>query len=90
MKLIRTKGRGAEVAAETLSALERRGGAALDSVLPAVRRIVTDVRKRGDRALLRYAAQYQAPPALAFTTVTVQGAEVLLSPRVSVATAKTV
>jgi histidinol dehydrogenase len=58
MKLIRTKGRGTAHAAETLSALERRGGAALDTVLPAVRRIVTDVRKRGDRALLRYANQF--------------------------------
>ena len=27
-------------------------------MLPAVKRIVTDVRKRGDRALLRYAAQF--------------------------------
>ena len=52
MKLIRTKGRGAQAAAETLAALERRGGAALDAVLPAVKRIVADVRKRGDRALL--------------------------------------
>ncbi len=58
MKLIRTKGRGAQAAAETLAALERRGGAALDAVLPAVRRIVADVRKRGDRALLRYAAEF--------------------------------
>ena len=58
MKLIRTKGRGTAHTAETLSALERRGGAALDTVLPAVRRIVTDVRKRGDRALLRYANQF--------------------------------
>ncbi|MDR3740847.1 MAG: histidinol dehydrogenase [Terracidiphilus sp.] len=58
MKLIRTKGRGAAQTAEVLAALERRGGAALDSVLPAVRRIVTDVRKRGDRALLRYAAEF--------------------------------
>jgi histidinol dehydrogenase len=58
MKLIRTKGRGAKDTAATLAALERRGGAALDSVLPAVKRIVTDVRKRGDRALLRYAAQF--------------------------------
>ena len=41
-----------------LAALEQRGGAALDSVLPAVRRIVADVRRRGDRALLRYAAQF--------------------------------
>jgi histidinol dehydrogenase len=58
MKLIRTKGRGARQTDEILAALEQRGGAALDSVLPAVRRIVADVRKRGDRALLRYAAQF--------------------------------
>jgi histidinol dehydrogenase len=58
MKLIRTKGRGAQETAATLAALERRGGASLDSVLPAVKRIVTDVRKKGDRALLRYAAQF--------------------------------
>jgi histidinol dehydrogenase len=58
MKLIRTKGRGAWQAAEMIAALERRGGAALDAVLPAVRRIVADVRKRGDRALLRYAAKF--------------------------------
>jgi histidinol dehydrogenase len=44
--------------ADLLAALERRGGAALDAVLPAVKRIVADVRKRGDRALLRYAAQF--------------------------------
>jgi len=58
MKLIRTKGSGARQTAETLAALEARGGAALDAVLPAVRRIVTEVRRQGDRALLRYAAQF--------------------------------
>ncbi len=58
MKTIRTKGRGAQQTAEILAALEQRGGAALDAVLPAVKRIVADVRKRGDRALLRYAAQF--------------------------------
>jgi len=57
MKLIRTKGRGAEQAEETLAVLERRGGAALDTVLPAVRRIVADVRRKGDKALLKYAAE---------------------------------
>ncbi|HEU5351391.1 MAG TPA: histidinol dehydrogenase [Terracidiphilus sp.] len=57
MKLIRTKGRGARQSAELLAALERRGGAALDAVLPAVRRIVRDVQRQGDRALLRYAAR---------------------------------
>ena len=62
MKLIRTKGRGARQAAEVLAALEQRGGAALDTVLPTVRRIVADVRKRGDRALLKYAAQFDGLP----------------------------
>jgi histidinol dehydrogenase len=58
MKQIRTKGRGAQQTAEVLAALEQRGGAALDAVLPAVKRIVADVRKKGDRALLRYAAEF--------------------------------
>jgi histidinol dehydrogenase len=62
MRLIRTTGRGSRAAAETLAALEQRGGAALSSVLPAVRRIVADVRKRGDRALLRYASQFDGLP----------------------------
>lgn len=62
MKLIHTKGRGAQTAEEALARLERRGGAALDSVMPAVKRIVTDVRKRGDRALLKYAAQFDSLP----------------------------
>jgi histidinol dehydrogenase len=70
MKLIRTKGRGAAQTADLLTALERRGGAALDTVFPAVRRIVTDVRKRGDRALLRYAAQFDGLAGLAALRVT--------------------
>ncbi|MGD0831852.1 MAG: histidinol dehydrogenase [Terracidiphilus sp.] len=58
MRLIRTTGRASQKAAELLAALEGRGGAALDGVLPAVERIVAEVRKRGDHALLRYAAQF--------------------------------
>jgi len=58
MKLIRTKGRGAQQTAEMLTALERRGGAALDAVAPAVKGIVTNVRQRGDKALLKYAAEF--------------------------------
>jgi histidinol dehydrogenase len=58
MKVIRTRGRGARETAVVLAALERRGGAALDSVLPAVKRIVARVRRVGDRALLRYASQF--------------------------------
>jgi histidinol dehydrogenase len=58
MKLIRTRGRGARETAAVLAALEKRGGASLDSVLPAVKRIVSQVRRGGDRALLRYAKQF--------------------------------
>ena len=62
MKLIRTKGRGAQAAEQALRMLERRGGAALESVMPAAKRIVEDVRKHGDRALLRYAARFDGLP----------------------------
>ena len=57
MKVIRTRGRGrgAQKAAETVAMLARHGGAALDAVFPAVKRIVNNVHKSGDRALLRYA-----------------------------------
>jgi histidinol dehydrogenase len=58
MKLVRTTGRGSEDAAAMIAALESRGSAALDSVQPAVARIVRDVRRGGDRALLRYAARF--------------------------------
>ena len=58
MKLIRTTGRGAIKAANVLDALERRGGSALDAVMPAVKRIVANVRRKGDRALLHYASQF--------------------------------
>jgi histidinol dehydrogenase len=58
MKVLRTKGRGARKTEQVLEALERRGSAVLDSVLPAVKRIVGDVRKQGDRALFRYAEKF--------------------------------
>ena len=58
MRLIRTKGRGARHTEEILAALEQHGGASLDSVLPAVKRIVSDVRKNGDRALFRFASDF--------------------------------
>lgn len=70
MKLIRTRGRGAAAAVPVLAALERRGGAALDRVMPAVGRIVTGVRKRGDRALLRYASQFDGLPGIDSMRVT--------------------
>jgi histidinol dehydrogenase len=64
MKLIRTKRRGAQSASEVMAALESRGGTALDNVMPAVTRIVTAVRRQGDRALIRYAAQFDGLPGM--------------------------
>jgi len=58
MKLIRTRGRGAGEAAAEIAALERRGGDALETVLPAVKRIAAKVRRGGDRALIRYATEF--------------------------------
>lgn len=58
MKIIRTCGKSERQAAELLASLQHRGGAALDTVLPAVRRIVSDVRTQGDPALLRNAAEF--------------------------------
>lgn len=62
MRMVRTRGRGARQTAALLTQLEARGGAALDAVLPAVRRIVADVRTNGDRALLRYAKRFDGLP----------------------------
>lgn len=58
MKLIRTRGRGQKEAAAVIEALEARGGAELDKVLPAVQQIVKAVRRDGDRALLRFAKKF--------------------------------
>jgi histidinol dehydrogenase len=58
MRLLRTQGRGSKQSAEILAQLEQRSGTALDTVLPAVRKILRDVRKQGDRALIRYAQKF--------------------------------
>jgi histidinol dehydrogenase len=58
MKLIRTTGPGSAEAAAAIAALEARGGAVLDAVLPTVARIVAAVRQGGDRPLLRFAAKF--------------------------------
>ena len=55
MRLIRTRSRSADAA---LAALIERGSTSLESVQPAVKRIVADVRRSGDRALLRYARRF--------------------------------
>ncbi len=92
MKLIRTKGRGAQNAWAILAALENRGGASLGKVMPAVERIVAAVRKSGDRALFRYAAQFDGlagPAALRVTQEEMAAAWVALEPalRDAIATA---
>jgi histidinol dehydrogenase len=58
MQLLRTYGRGATKTEDKLAELERRGGAALDTVLPKVRKIVRNVREQGDAALLRFARKF--------------------------------
>ncbi len=83
MKIIRTNGKSERQAAKLLASLQHRGRAALDTVLPAVRRIVSDVRKQGDRALMRYAAQFDGltePATLRFTPEEMAAAWEVISP----------
>jgi histidinol dehydrogenase len=58
MRLIRTQGRAAKKFAELLAKLENRSGSSLETVLPAVRKILRKVREDGDKALLRYAQKF--------------------------------
>jgi histidinol dehydrogenase len=60
MRLIRTQGRSARQAEALLVQLERRGGSSLDSVLPTVRKILRDIRRQGDRALISYAMKFDS------------------------------
>lgn len=58
MKLVKTFRRGNAAAELLITTLERRGTVNTARVEPVVRRILTDVRKSGDRALLKYAAEF--------------------------------
>ena len=58
MRLFRTQGRSARQTEAKLTELEQRGGSSLDTVLPTVRKILREVRKQGDRSLLRYAQKF--------------------------------
>jgi histidinol dehydrogenase len=58
MKLVKTFGRGAKAANALIETLEQRGAVSTAKVEPVVRRILADVRKSGDRALTRYAAEF--------------------------------
>ncbi len=57
MKLVRTFGRTKKAAATLIETIERRGASNTSKVEPVVRRILADVRKRGDKALRSYAAK---------------------------------
>jgi histidinol dehydrogenase len=63
MKLVRTFGRGKAAAQALVEALERRGSLNTSKVEKTVTAIVTDVRKRGDAGLRKYAAKFDGLPA---------------------------
>src|SRR5580700_10746438 len=58
MKLVRTFGRGRAATMRLIETLEQRGATNIARVEPAVRRILADVRKNEDRAVEKYAAQF--------------------------------
>jgi histidinol dehydrogenase len=58
MKLVKTFGRGRTAADKLIETLERRGAVNTARVAPVVRRILAEVRKNGDRSLLKYAAEF--------------------------------
>jgi histidinol dehydrogenase len=58
MKLVKTFGRGKAAADVLIEVLERRGAVSTARVEPVVRRILGEVRKNGDRALLKYGAEF--------------------------------
>jgi histidinol dehydrogenase len=56
MKLVRTFGRSKAAAVALIDALEQRGAVTTARVEPVVRKILADVRGKGDAALVKYAA----------------------------------
>jgi histidinol dehydrogenase len=58
MKLVKTFGRGKAAADVLIESLEGRGALNTARVEPVVRSILARVRKNGDRALLKYAAEF--------------------------------
>jgi histidinol dehydrogenase len=57
MKLVRTFGRGKGTADALIRSLEQRGAVSTSRVEPVVRQILAGVRREGDHALLKYAAE---------------------------------
>jgi histidinol dehydrogenase len=62
MKLVKTFGRGKAAAQALIEALERRGSLNTSKVEKTVTAIVTDVRRRGDAGLRKYAAKFDGLP----------------------------
>ena len=60
MKLVRTFGRTKKAAAALIETIEQRGASNTSKVEPVVRRILANVRRRGDAALRNYAAQFDS------------------------------
>jgi len=58
MKLIRTYGKTAVQAETILLQIEERSGAATGRLEPAVKRILADIRRKGDDALRRYSERF--------------------------------
>ena len=58
MKMVKTFGRGKMAADVLIETLERRGAVNTARVEPVVRRILAEGRRNGDRALLKYAAEF--------------------------------
>ena len=58
MKLVRTFGRGRAAAEALIETLEQRGAVSTACVAPTVRKILANVRKHGDVALRKYAAEF--------------------------------
>ncbi len=57
MRLVKTQGRNGKQTRQMLSDLEQRGAQNTARTMPVVQRIVSDVRKDGDKALRGYAAK---------------------------------
>jgi histidinol dehydrogenase len=58
MKVVKTFGRGKAAADALIESLERRGAVNTARVEPVVQKILAAVQKGGDRALLKYAAEF--------------------------------